>query len=123
MAFDFAQTKKRARRVVHRTLGVSALYKADPAATPVPLKVRYHTKLNLTGDLTYANYVEILEGIDRIIFNLTPIEEEALLLSGQSIQANGVVELVDYEGMAFTLANQQPDDGTGEISWFVSRVL
>lgn len=69
MPFDFASAKANARRVVHATLAVDALYTDASVsdADPVDIKARWHNKLELFGDPNNEGYTQMIQGIDRIV--------------------------------------------------------
>lgn len=68
MASNFAAIKAKARRDVHASLSVSALYQDYTLDAPVPLSVRWHNKIARFGDVLDAGYAEMIEGVERIIF-------------------------------------------------------
>lgn len=68
MAFDFADLKSTTRRVVHDTLGVSALYQDDTMSAPKEIKARWlQQKMDRFGDLVEQGYAEVVGGIDRVV--------------------------------------------------------
>lgn len=89
------------------------------------LTVRYHTKLDQTGDLD-GNYGEILDGIDRLVFH-----DDNLAEVSQALQSNGEAPLTlargakitipGYKDLKFKLDTQEPPDGPGETVWAVAR--
>lgn len=115
MAFDFAAAKLGMRRVVHRTLGVSALYQGASMSTPVECKARWHNKLARTGELENGGWAEVIEGIDRIVFSI----EEATTLA---VERGGVVTFPSLENASFTLDYELPADGPYEQVWSVARL-
>lgn len=68
MAFDFAKAKRTARQVVHKTLGVSALYQDSSLSAPVPCVCRYHTKAVNVGDLNNEGYAMVASDIEQVVF-------------------------------------------------------
>jgi hypothetical protein len=117
MAFDFASVKAQTRRVVHDTLGVDALYQDNVVTTPVPIRVRWHNRINRFGDLESAGYAEIIEGIDRVILN----GEQARLIG---VRSRGRIFMPATMGSAvLTLSAQEPKDGPFEECWTVSKDL
>lgn len=68
MAFDFAKAKRTARQVVHKTLGVSALYQDSSLSAPVPCVCRYHTKAVNVGDLNNEGYAVVASDIEQVVF-------------------------------------------------------
>lgn len=121
--FDWMATKALARQTVHSTFGVSATYQDNTLDYPVPITVRYHTKLVQTGDLEGAGYAEIIEGVDRIVFN-----RDQLLTANNgapvSLEHRGVVTLTtpSLAGVQFWLETRDPVNGPVEEVWNVKRV-
>lgn len=89
------------------------------------LTVRYHTKLDQTGDLD-GNYGEILDGIDRLVFhddNLAAVSQ-ALVDNGEApltLARGAKITIAAYKGLMFKLDSQEPPDGPGETVWAVAR--
>jgi hypothetical protein len=75
------ETKRLARRDVHRQMAVPALYLASTAASPVPCTVRVWRKRddNLLGDLQGMGAVRV-EPEDRLRFDLTELVPRRLAI-------------------------------------------
>lgn len=131
MAFDFASAKALARRVVHKTLGVRAFYQDSTMNSPVQLTARWHNKIDRMGDLDNQSYAELIQGIDRVIF-------EAVEARTYRLQRGGVIVFPDYgAGLgvvlgsslggedigppAFILQTREPPDGPFSEVWSVTR--
>jgi hypothetical protein len=112
MEFDFASEVAHARRVVHDTLGLPATYQDASMDTPEPVRVRWHNKLKLQGDLLEIGYAQVLEGIDRII--LVPSDTPDILF-----KQGGVVFITPY-ALGFTLDHMEPESGPLEQVWRVT---
>ena len=125
--------KNRARRALHRRLAVPCDLLDDdhpaglilPEDTVVGLKVRYHNKIDRTGDLD-GSYGEIIDGIDRLIFLDENVAEvsAALVENGEAplrLSRGATVTIEGYKGLRFTLDNQEPPDGPAETAWGVAR--
>lgn len=127
--------KERARRAIHGKLAVPATLVDDDHPdglifaedyTGETLTVRYHNKLDRSGDLD-GNYAEIIDGIDKLVF----LDENVAAVSA-GLVANGEAPLVlsrgaqvaieGYKGLTFTLDTQEPPDGPLETRWVVARV-
>lgn len=117
MEFDFAELKRDSRRAVHDLFKVDATYTGPGGATPVPLHVRLHNKIVTTGDLQGNGYVEVLEGVDRIIFNI-----EELQSTGVNPVQNGILTFTTYHNVQFYLNTKVPMDGPIDVIWYVKRV-
>lgn len=112
MAFDFAAAKTRTRREVMKTLGVDALYTDSTHVVPVPLRARWHTKIDRFGDNGNAGYAEVIEGIERLILD----REQARLID---VRRTGVVTFPTLGGASVTLEAREPSDGPVEEIWAV----
>lgn len=115
--------KARARRALHDALAVSALYQDDTLCRPVPLRVRWHTKQALMGELDSGGYAERIESVNRIIFDMAELSTKDL-----ELKRAGVVTLTDPEYAetngelpAFILEVEEPDTGPVERIWQVVR--
>lgn len=87
--------------------------------------MRYHNKIDRNGDLD-GDYAEIIDGIDRLVFNDENLAEvsAALVEAGEaplSLQRAAVVTIPEYKGLRFTLDSQEPPDGPLEVIWVVAR--
>lgn len=129
MPFDFATAKALARRTVHKTFGVQAFYQDDSMDLPVELRARWHNKsTQLLGELDNQGYSQIIEGIDRIIFNVELIDDtqeySVFTQDGQPITLQRAGEITFpmlLDGATFILENKIPADGPTEERWMVSR--
>lgn len=125
MPFDFAAAKAIARQAVHDTLGVRAFY-SDDSVNNVEIKARWHNRISKSfGDLDGAGYSEIIEGIDRIIFNRVYVEGESSVVDAQGfplqLKRAGLVEFEMLPGAVFELDTMEPITGPVEEVWMVSR--
>lgn len=131
---SLADIKARTRRAIHGRLAVSAtlvddnhpdgLIFADDYAGP-GLTVRYHNKLDRTGDLT-EDYAQIIDGIDRLIFlDENVVEVSAALVANSeaplALSRGAEITIEGYKGLTFILDSQQPPDGPSETVWVVAR--
>jgi hypothetical protein len=118
MAFDFAQAKLQARRVVHSTFGVQAFYKDASIDVPVEIRARWHNRTSRpVGDLENGGYAEVIEGIDRIV--LIPVDTKNRPVT---LQRNGIVTVPTLlPGVEFNLEHKEPADGPLEEAWVVTR--
>ena len=109
MAFNFATAKSKARRVVHDTLAVDALYQDDSMSAPQEIKARWHSKIDRFGDSESQGNAEMILGIDRI--GIIPDDYPEL-----TFRQGGIVTFPDY-GNAFALQVLEPKDGTLTRWW------
>ena len=114
MVFDFAATKLLTRRTVHTTFGVSALYQDSTLSEPLPIKVRWHSKIDRFGDNETAGYAEVIEGIHRVIFS----QEEARAIG---VRQTGVLIIASLDNAILTLESREPSDGPYEEVWGVVK--
>lgn len=118
MAFDLARTKLQSRQALHRVLAVSGVYE-DSDTPPTGITVRWHNKLARNGALDGGFDVEIIEGIDRLVFAQS---ELAVALAGAplTLKSGGTVTIAKY-GAVYDLEAQEPDDGPENRYWAVSH--
>lgn len=112
MTFDFAAAKKRTRREVMKTLGVDALYTDSTHVEPVPIRARWHMKIDRFGDNGNAGYAEVIEGIERVILD----RDQARLIG---VRRAGVITFPTLEGGTVTLEAREPAVGPVEEIWAV----
>lgn len=132
---SLADIKAQARRAIHGRLAVAATLVDDDHPDGLifaedyaggRLTVRYHNKLDRSGDLT-ADYAEIIDGIDRLVFhdeNVAAVSA-GLVANGEAplaLSRGAQVTIADYKGLSFELDSQQPPDGPGETVWVVARM-
>lgn len=132
---SLADIKAKARRAIHGRLAVPAtlvdedhpeglIFAADYDGPG--LTVRYHNKIDRTGDLN-GDYAEIIDGIDKLVFLDEAVAEvsAALVANGQPplvLSRGAEVTIEGYKGLTFTLDTQEPPDGPSETLWVVARV-
>ena len=79
------------------------------------LLVRYHNKIDRSGDLD-GDYSEIIDGIDRLIFldsNVADVSA-ALVENGEAalvLSRGAQITIPAYKGLTFSLDTKQPPDG------------
>lgn len=116
MSFDFASAKQAARQAVHRTLGVDALYQDSSVSAPVPIRVRWHSKIDRFGDQPTAGYAEVVEGIHRVIL-------EAAQARAVPVKQTGIITMpATMGGARLSLETREPADGPFEECWTVVKV-
>lgn len=118
MRFDFAQLKSQARQALHDAMAVPARYIDDDLVMPVDLTVRWHNKIDRFGDLVDTGYSEVIEGVNRVIFN-----RPQLAARGVQLQAGGelVITSPGYDGVTLVLASMEPHAGPVEEIWLVAQ--
>lgn len=130
---SLADIKAQGRQRIHDRAAVSCLLVDDDHPLGLifadddetQLTVRYLTKLDTTGGLD-SDYGQVIDGIDRLIFNDSNVAEvsAALVDNGEAplvLSRAAKVTIPEYKGLAFTLDSQEPPDGPSEIAWTVAR--
>ena len=116
---DFAALKAQARQTVHNTMKVAAEYThaAYPGVVTV-LQVRWHNKIARVGDLVEIGYSEIVEGINRVIFNVPELNEKSIVL-----QRGGQLKLTGphFFDAVLILESMEPMVGPIEQIWLVAH--
>lgn len=82
-------------------------------SVPVPIRVRWHSKIDRFGDSENAGYAEVIEGIDRVIFQDTQAR-------AVGVSRGGRLTIPDLTTMVITLDAQEPPDGPYEEIWSAS---
>lgn len=118
--FDFADAKRQLREVVHDYLAVSAVY-YDPVVPRTPITVRFHTKLAMAGALEGGYGVEVIEGINKLVFSAPELLAARDGLGLFPVE-RGIVIIEKYDNAAFRLESQAPSDGPQNVYWTVSLV-
>lgn len=131
---SLADIKSKARRAIHGRLAVPAtLVDEDHPAGLIfaedyegeTLTVRYHNKIDRSGDLS-ADYAEIIDGIDRLVFLDENVAEVSAGLVANAeapltLSRGAEVTIEGYKGLTFVLDSKQPPDGPSETIWVVAR--
>lgn len=100
-------------------MAAEAVYReTDSGPVTEGLTVRWHNKLVKAGSAEGGFDAEILEGIDRLVF-----QESNLAAVGVTLKRRGLVD-VDYMGVTakFRLEAEEPQDGPENVYWVVSRL-
>lgn len=116
--FDFGAVKAMVRQTVHDTMSTPATYwhESNPTVT-VELRVRWHNKIARMGDLLEAGYTEVVEGINRLIFNIPELTEKAVVLS-----RGGRITLGEHYGFTeLVLETKEPEVGPIEEIWLIAH--
>lgn len=119
---SLADIKRQARTDLHARMAVPASYSLDGTTVPSPaqisaglvLTVRWHNKLARNGALDGDFQGEIIEGIDRLVFN-----QDQLDALGLTLVRGGVVSIPDYD-QYWTLDSQEPSDGPLNRYWVIA---
>lgn len=119
MAFDIAKTKSRARRTVHAVFGVRAFYKDATMSAPVWVRARWHNKIDRFGDLDSQQYAEIVQGIDRVIFEATEARRWGVRRGGEVTFPSEMSTVPSAP--VFILQVREPSSGAFEEVWTATR--
>lgn len=109
------EIKAASRQALHESLAADAFYTHN-AHTDVPITVRWHNKLARAGALEGGFDVEIIQGIDRLVFN-----EPELVLKNITLQRGAVVRVPELGDATFRLDVEEERDGPINIYWTVVR--
>lgn len=121
-----AELKTQSRLALHRAMAVSAVYTDDNWPDGVAVTVRLHNRLSRNGSQPGGWDSEVLEGIDRVVFNETNLSTEATsVLTGEPVVlvpvTAGEVIIPEYQDARFSLDSREPSDGPESQYWSVSR--
>lgn len=114
MAYDRAASKAAARRAVHTAMGVAADYEDSNVPGRVGLRVRWHNRVGIDGNLVEAGYSNFVEGINRVIFDKQELDEKGVVLSRGS-------RVYMADGAVLILSHQEPITGPIEVVWGVAQ--
>lgn len=119
MALSFAKIKAKARRDVHASLSVAATYQSYSLDKVVKgIRVRWHNKMAMVGDIDNNGYANMLEGIERIIFERAELERH-----GIELQEGDTIIITDegFMNAQLILKVREPIVGPFEVIWQVAR--
>lgn len=116
--FDFAALKADVRQIVHDTMAVEAEYTDPRKNGSVVLQVRWHNKIAQVGELLETGYTEILEGIDRVIFNIPELNKKSVVPV-----RGGRLHMLSphFNGAVLVLDSMRPIVGPVEQIWTVGH--
>lgn len=118
MAYDHAAMKARTRRIVHQTFAIAMEYLDKSLAGPIALRVRYHNKQDVIGDLQNEGYPMSIDGIDRVIFDM-----EELTFAGITVSRGARLKIVQPgwpEGVLL-IETKEKSEGPVEEVWRVVK--
>ena len=96
MAFDRSALLSRHRRALHDTLSILAVLKSRADGAEESVRVRWHAKTVINGDLTFQGWAQEIEGLHSIIFDRKELAEKNIEPKrGDSVSAFGVVLSLD----------------------------
>lgn len=114
---DFAALKAQVRQVVQDTMSTEADY-TSPDGVVTALRVRWHNKIARHGDLLDAGYAEVIEGINRVIFNIPELDQKSV-----TPEQRGTLTLTSphFNGAVLILDTMEPVVGPIEQIWNVAH--
>ncbi|QJI52237.1 hypothetical protein [Cronobacter phage JC01] len=113
-----AEVKAKARRAVHSAFRLDATYQDASLDAAVPVTVRWHNRIVIQGDYDSSGYANIIDGIERIIFN-----REELDALGIDPRSGGVLVITEpgFDNAVLYLDAREPMVGPIEEKWWVKR--
>jgi hypothetical protein len=118
---DMAEIKSQSRRVIHDRAAVSAIYTGPKGSGVIGAPtVRWHNKIVRPGAQPDGYDVTIIEGINRLIFNISQLATAGLGGVPLVLARTGEVA-VESLNATFVLDALEPGDGPESIYWAVSR--
>lgn len=119
MPSNFAAIKAKARRDIHDGLSIAAQHRAASSNILTDLAVRWHSKQVLLGDLQDTGYANVIEGIERIIF-----DRDELILKAVVLREGDVVTITaeGYDNPQLVLKVREEIRGPIEVPWQVVRL-
>lgn len=126
LSFNWASLKASTRRAVHDTFKVNALYQDAFMSQPLAVSVRWHNKIGVVGQDTNDGYAEVIEGVDRLIFNREELQRLAHVTDNNQPlypTKGGKVKLTDplFNGAVLVLDTKEPTTGPVDEVWNVTR--
>jgi hypothetical protein len=117
-----ADHKLKARQAIHDSLAVPAKYEqasTSIADDPLGLRftVRWHNRLQKIGQLEGGFDAQIIDGIDRLVFN-----DPQLAALELQLRRGGLVTVAALGNAIFELDSEEPMDGPINRYWMVARV-
>lgn len=93
----WAETRKKARRIVHSTFSLPAIY-TSKSGVVTPCMARMHNEMKEFGDLDREGFVKNMEDVNQVIFDALEVEPEK----------GATVQFPDYEDALFSIVNILP---------------
>lgn len=114
----FAAALAKARRVIHDTFYVNAAYVDPYMPMAEPLRVRWHSNMAITGDLSNEGYGNIVETINAITF-----DREELVARGVTVHRGGQLTMLDpgWDNAVLIIGAKMETDGPIEEVWQAVR--
>lgn len=110
--------KRQMRRDVHNTFGLEASYSDPTLLEPVDVIVRWHSRYETFGNLAEQGYAEVVDNVDRIVFDVDELVELDL-----TPRVGGQVTITEtgWNNAVLVLQISDPRQGPVENVWQVGR--
>ena len=115
MPYDRAASIAAARRAVHSTMSKEVSYEDPDSPGLVTLRVRWHNRIAIQGDLVEAGYANVIDGVNRVVFDKVELDEKGV------VPARGA-KITTGDGDVLVLDHMEPTAGPIEIIWGVAKV-
>lgn len=118
MTFDFAALKAKTRQIVHDTMAIAATYHDPSLSQPQALRIRWHNKMGLHGDLGTDGYATLIDSVNRVIF-----DRDDLIANGLVIERGGVLTVTTsgYNNARLIIDSRDELSGPTEEIWLVAK--
>jgi len=114
MAFNFADAKRSLNKAVMETFGLDATYKDCSLSSPVPIRARFHNKIDRFGDLDNSGYANIETSISTVVLS----REQAKSLN---VKRNGEIFFPDLNNLIVVLETRLDNTSPDEEAWQVTE--
>lgn len=119
MPSNFAAIKAKARRDIHDGLSIAATHRAVLSGLITDLAVRWHSKQVLLGDFQDTGYANVVEGIERIIFDREELQAKSVILREGDVIT---ITAEGYDNVQLMLKVREQVRGPIEQPWEVARL-
>lgn len=108
---SWATIRAAAKRAVHDTFAREATYTAPAeGATPVPARIRLHTKFLRFGDLDREGYAQVIDDVNQVIVDVGEVTPEMHgLIDFAGIRKYRITNVVPDESSVFWMCEVQPE--------------
>jgi hypothetical protein len=72
----WAEIRRRARRTVHSTFVLPAVYTSADGLTSTPCMARKHNEKKVFGDLDREGFAQVIEDVNQVIFDSIEVQVE-----------------------------------------------
>ena len=106
------------RRDLHDTFAITASYQDSTLLEPVDVNIRWHSRYETFGNLSEQGYAEIVDNVDRIVFDI-----DELVTLELTPRVGGLVTITEdgWGDAVLVLRLSDPRIGPVENVWQVGR--